>query len=184
VLRSTDGGATWKKLGSPSPLDGGAVAIAVGSHHRLFAGYLESSQIASGEGLLCSDDGGTSWHPACAALGSAANDPGPLPGSGPTSTRGKGGTSGAGPQAGAAPPPAAAGGAGGAGAAAGDSNNGDSAGAASNGALARIALDAHTSGEGGRTLPIIVAAVVAVGLALVAWVMRRRGTAPAADPPD
>jgi hypothetical protein len=180
VLRSVDGGATWKKLGSPSPLDGGAVAVAEGPDNRLFAGYLESSQVASGEGLLCSDDGGTSWHASCAALGSAANDPGPLPGSGPASSGGKGGTS-SGSQAGGASTPGTAGGSGGGSA---GSNGGGSSGGASNGALAGSTVGAHSGSQGGHTLLIIVAAVVAVGLAAAAWVMRRRGAAAVAEGPS
>lgn len=65
VLRSDDGGATWVRAGSPSPLDGGASALAVASDGRLFAGYVGGAQGTAG--LLCSAGGGA-WAPACPAV--------------------------------------------------------------------------------------------------------------------
>ncbi len=51
VYRTTDGGATWNVLGSPSPLDGGATALAVAPDGRIFAGYMQSAGMTAG--LLC-----------------------------------------------------------------------------------------------------------------------------------
>lgn len=65
VFQSTDGGATWARLGSPSPLDNGADAVAVAPNGRLFAGYLTNGAA----GLLCSGDGGASWQASCSPLG-------------------------------------------------------------------------------------------------------------------
>jgi len=62
VLRSTDGGATWSRVGVPNPLDTGASAVAVAPDGRLFAGYLGGPQGSAG--LLCSADAST-WAPAC-----------------------------------------------------------------------------------------------------------------------
>jgi len=76
VFRSDDGGTTWRKVGSPSPLDSGAVSVAVASDGRLFAGYLYTSPAGTGEGLLCSTDGGAHWSANCPADGSSRNDPG------------------------------------------------------------------------------------------------------------
>lgn len=62
VYTSVDGGATWSRLGSPSPLDTGASALAVAPDGRLFAGYVGGSDGAAG--LLCSTDG-TRWQATC-----------------------------------------------------------------------------------------------------------------------
>jgi hypothetical protein len=176
VLESSDGGATWHKLGSPSPLDGGSVAVALGSDNRIFAGYIESGQSGSGEGLLCSDDGGSSWKTSCAALGSAANDPG-LPagaGGGATTGSGSGGNGGT-----------AAGGGSGAGSTASASPGGGAAGAQDGSGAASGAGGAiggfHTislrqgSGGGAPVVLIVVLVVVAVGGAAAAtWAIRRK----------
>ena len=69
VYRSTDGGATWARLGSPSRLDGGASAVAVAPQGRLFAGYVGGPQGAAG--LLCSTDG-AHWAPLCPPVVSPA----------------------------------------------------------------------------------------------------------------
>ena len=68
IYRSTDGGATWSRLGSPSPLDTGASALAVAPDGRLFAGYLGGPQGSAG--LLCSSDG-SAWATTCPPVGSA-----------------------------------------------------------------------------------------------------------------
>jgi hypothetical protein len=87
VLRSEDGGASWSPVGSPSPLDGGATAVAVAPDGRLFGGYLSSQGTSSGGGLLCSSDGQT-WHAACSPVGTHQFIPpqgSPQPGGGQTS---------------------------------------------------------------------------------------------------
>ena len=71
VYRTGDGGATWSRVGSPSPLDGGADAVAVAPDGRLFAGYLEQAGQQASGGLLCSTNGNT-WQATCPALGQAA----------------------------------------------------------------------------------------------------------------
>jgi len=65
VYRSTDGGLTWSTVGSPSPLDNGAAAVALAPDGRLFAGYVGMH----GSGLLCSTNG-VSWQPSCPSVGS------------------------------------------------------------------------------------------------------------------
>lgn len=66
VYRTTDGGATWSSMGSPSPLDGGSMAVAVAPDGRVFAGYIGSGYAAAG--LLCSSDGQT-WQASCPSVG-------------------------------------------------------------------------------------------------------------------
>jgi len=77
VYRSTDGGATFASLGSPSALDKGATAIAVAPDGRLFAGYLD---FPGGAGLVCND--GTGWKPLCGGPADAAGGKGTGAGSG------------------------------------------------------------------------------------------------------
>ncbi|HEV3231295.1 MAG TPA: hypothetical protein VG245_03470 [Candidatus Dormibacteraeota bacterium] len=69
IYRTTDGGVTWSRIGSPSPLDKGATAVALAPDGRLFAAYLG---MGSGQGLLCSSDKGSSWHASCSKVGTAA----------------------------------------------------------------------------------------------------------------
>jgi hypothetical protein len=64
IYSSHDGGSTWGRVGSPSPLDRGAVAVAAAPDGRLFAGYLGSG----GVGLLCSMDG-AAWEARCPETG-------------------------------------------------------------------------------------------------------------------
>jgi len=67
VFATADRGTTWRALGSPGVLDGGATALAVAPGGRLFAGYVN----AHGEaGLVCSDGGGA-WQAACGAAATA-----------------------------------------------------------------------------------------------------------------
>jgi hypothetical protein len=81
VFASSDRGTTWRALGSPGVLDGGATAVAVAPGGRLFAGYVN----AHGEaGLVCSDGGGA-WQAAC---GAAATSCPALAGCGATSVTG------------------------------------------------------------------------------------------------
>jgi hypothetical protein len=85
IYRSDDGGATWRTVGSPSPLDSGSTAVVVAPDGRVFAGYIGSSSAGTHGGLLCSTDGGGSWHATCPGVGDGAR-----------SAAGGGGTSGAG----------------------------------------------------------------------------------------
>ncbi len=62
VFASQDAGATWRAVGSPGPLDGGATAVAAAPDGRLFAGYVDSQGHA---GLVCDD--GAGWQAACGA---------------------------------------------------------------------------------------------------------------------
>ncbi|HZS12995.1 MAG TPA: hypothetical protein VFC09_00215 [Candidatus Dormibacteraeota bacterium] len=66
VYRTSDGGTTWKAVGSPSPLDDGALAVAVAPDGRIFGAYLTNQGQG---GLLCSTDGQT-WRAFCPAVGS------------------------------------------------------------------------------------------------------------------
>lgn len=66
IYRTTDGGQTWAPVGSPSPLDGGSMAVATAPDGRVFAGYIGSSY--GGAGLLCSSDGQT-WRASCPSVG-------------------------------------------------------------------------------------------------------------------
>ena len=65
IYKTTDGGMTWIRVGSPSPLDRGALSVAVAPDGRVFAGYVSSY----GQGLLCSADGGAQWAATCPAVG-------------------------------------------------------------------------------------------------------------------
>jgi hypothetical protein len=110
VYRSLDGGATWSRLGSPSPLDSGASAVAVAPDGRLFAGYVGGAQ--GGAGLLCSTDG-SRWAPACPPLhmaGAARVDGVQQAGGGQAPTGCASGCGAAGPRSGIAGGDASAGG--------------------------------------------------------------------------
>jgi len=60
---SHDGGTRWSLL-SDGRFDRGATAVAAPDATRLLAGY----DSGAGAGLLCSQDGGRTWRPACAPL--------------------------------------------------------------------------------------------------------------------
>jgi hypothetical protein len=79
IFRTEDGGTTWHALAAPGPFDGGAMSVAAAPDGRMFGGYVGGTTGHSG--LLCSTDRGDTWQPSCPPLGSAANDPGPAPGS-------------------------------------------------------------------------------------------------------
>jgi photosystem II stability/assembly factor-like uncharacterized protein len=61
VYQSTDGGARWRAVGSPGPLDGGATTVAALPDGRLLAGYVDAHGDA---GLVCSADG-RRWDASC-----------------------------------------------------------------------------------------------------------------------
>ena len=67
IYRTTDGGTTWSRPDSTSPLTGGATSVAVAPDGRLFAGY--TSSVSAQSGLLCSTDQGRTWQPSCPAVG-------------------------------------------------------------------------------------------------------------------
>jgi photosystem II stability/assembly factor-like uncharacterized protein len=69
IYKSTDGGTTWNRVGSPSAFDRGASAVAMAPNGRLFAGYLSSY----GSGLLCSVDGGVTWRASCPTINGGSN---------------------------------------------------------------------------------------------------------------
>lgn len=58
-FRSTDGGVSWTSTASSTPLSKGAFDVI-----RLANGSILAAP-AFASGLLCSTDGGASWHPAC-----------------------------------------------------------------------------------------------------------------------
>jgi hypothetical protein len=51
IYKTTDGGASWERIGSPSLLDEGATAVGAAPGGRLFAGFLTKGALS---GLLCS----------------------------------------------------------------------------------------------------------------------------------
>jgi len=154
IYKTTDGGVTWSKRGSPSPLDHGATAVALAPDGRLFAGYLNSA----GKGLLCSVDGGETWHASCPTSAHNARNGGASGGSMPcaqASCSSSGGGSGSGGQAGSN---AGGGGAGG-------------QGGATLGSAAQ--RNASLSSSSSRTTLLIVAGTIALLLACAAVVRRR-----------
>ena len=169
LLKSSDGGITWHKLGSPSPLDGGSVAVAVASNGRLFAAYLESSQAASGQGLLCSADGGSTWNVACPALGSEANDPGaPKTAGGQRTPAANGSSGGSGGQGRSGSTPGA-----GTGTQPGGSTGGGTGTGAPGALPAGVRPGTHSSGgvSGGLIAGLVV---LAAALGGGGWMLRRR----------
>jgi photosystem II stability/assembly factor-like uncharacterized protein len=69
VFRSTDGGTTWTRLGIGTHLADYTTSLAIAPDGRLFAAYayFQSSPVQAG--LLCSADGGNSWHTYCPHVG-------------------------------------------------------------------------------------------------------------------
>jgi hypothetical protein len=158
VYQTTDGGASWHALGSPSPLDGGVFSVAVAPDGRLFAGYTgEQNNTASG-GLLCSQDGGQSWQAACSPVSG-----GPAT---PVSSAAAGQCTGNScPHA--TPAPASPAHATPSGAAAG--------GSGSNGGGTAVGASASASGGGGGggvSIALVIIAIVVVVLALAALYLR------------
>jgi hypothetical protein len=72
VYETDDAGATWHPLGSPGPLDGGVMSVAVAPDGRLFAGYVSSGPGGANAGLLCSEDAGHTWRASCSSVGAGA----------------------------------------------------------------------------------------------------------------
>jgi hypothetical protein len=80
VYVSPDGGATWRAVGSPGPLDGGATSVMSLPDGRLLAGYVNAHGDA---GLVCSADD-VHWAATCSAAtascttacGTASTSPG------------------------------------------------------------------------------------------------------------
>lgn len=169
IYRSTDGGATWSSVGSPSPLDSGADSVAVAPDGRLFAGYLEQSGQQASAGLLCSTNG-TSWQATCPAVGG----PGGSASSGAHPTGSAASCSGSGCGSGSSSPAASQGGAGATPAA----GSGTQVGAGS--ASGATALGAPVAGGSGGMNGGLVALAAIGGLAVVvvtAIVLRRRAAA-------
>jgi len=103
VYRTTDAGVTWQKMGSPGPVDGGVISVAVAPDGRLFAGYLTGFAGQSGtqrphNGLVCSADGGSTWRASCPGVGIHASDAhnGGAQGAGGNGANGQGGCAGKG----------------------------------------------------------------------------------------
>jgi photosystem II stability/assembly factor-like uncharacterized protein len=69
VYKTDDGGSHWTALATTGPFAGGSQAIAIAPDGRLFASYTDHS---NNSGLLCSADGGASWHAACPPVGNRA----------------------------------------------------------------------------------------------------------------
>lgn len=167
VYQTTDGGATWHALGSPSPLDEGVFSVAVAPDGRLFAGYTGEANNAADGGLLCSQDGGATWRPACSPVGSAPAASAGSSGTAPCSagcTSSQATATATGP---ASPVPGAA--------APGGAANSDAGGQAA-------AIATTTTGGAGVPIAVVVIAVVALILALVGLYvrgyLRRRAAAP------
>ena len=155
VYRTTDGGLTWAQVGSGSPLDNGASGVAVASDGRLFAGYLPGlgSPYA---GLLCSNDGGSTWKASCPAVGSKGRASGQQSCTGSACASTGGSSGGASPQA---------------------SGNGSSGGGKSGGGQAIGTGRTGVLGSVSSRWPIVLAvAAVLIALlgALIFFVMRRR----------
>ena len=67
VWKTTDAGHTWSPLFEQGPASIGAIAIAASDPRILYVGTGQIStryDIAAGEGMFRSDDGGVSWHAA------------------------------------------------------------------------------------------------------------------------
>lgn len=71
IYRSDNAGLSWSRVGSPSPLDEGATAVAIAPDGRLFAGYVNPTSGTAG--LLCSTDQGNSWQATCPPVGAGAS---------------------------------------------------------------------------------------------------------------
>ena len=167
VFETNDGGTTWRALGSPSPLDGGVFSVAVAPDGRLFAGYTGESQNNASAGLLCSQDGGASWHATCSPVGaSAASTTGA--GGAQCATACSGGSQGSAVTAGATPATASPGSVSG-----------------SNGASANGVVASSPGGAGGSAMLLgVVTGVVVIGL-LAGLYLRgylRRRAAPTRPP--
>jgi len=83
VYRTLDGGKSWSPLITTGAFSGGSQAVASAPDGRLFASYFTGTPNVGGSnyaGLLCSTDGGASWHPSCPPdgdhRGEAANQAG------------------------------------------------------------------------------------------------------------
>jgi hypothetical protein len=170
IYRSEDGGTTWSRLGSPSPLDTGATVVAVAPDGRLFGGYIAPSSQSAG--LLCSTDG-TTWTASCPATRTDAQSGGSASSHGASNPGGQTGaqsTPGAGTSGGGATP-GAAGGVG----SAGNGSGGQAPAAASTG-----------GGAGGSPLKYVALALalVFVGAAVASQLLRRRRQDPTEAPPQ
>src|SRR5437867_675010 len=67
VWKTTDAGHTWSPLFEQGPASIGAIAIATSDPRTIYVGTGQIStryDIAAGEGMFRSDDGGVSWHAA------------------------------------------------------------------------------------------------------------------------
>jgi hypothetical protein len=156
LYSSTDGGTTWKGVGSPGPFDRGATAVAVAPDGRVFAG----AGPTVGGGLLCSPDG-TTWMGYCP--GSSQNT---------SATSSSSGQQHAGGCTGSACPTGAA-------STVSGSSTVDSASSSSQGDpnTGLISGPGHNpSGGGGSALRVVlgvIAAILAAG-SVVSFVVRRR----------
>lgn len=65
VFASSDRGVTWRAVGRPGVLDGGATAVAAAPGGRLFAGYVDGRGEA---GMVCRD-GERRWQATCGVAG-------------------------------------------------------------------------------------------------------------------
>ena len=160
VYRSGDGGTTWKKVGSPGPMDHGATSVAATSDGRLFAGYMD--QLGGGRaGLLCWD--GVAWSAVCGVHGGT----GPNAHATAASAGGSNTTACAGcpPGGGAAPSSAAGGGIG-----SSNQRGGD------NGGSGLLAAGSKQPAHSSPVLPIALSllGVLLVGSLLARLVERRR----------
>lgn len=160
VYRTADGGSTWKIVGSSSPLDDGALGVAVAPDGRVFASYLTDKGQG---GLLCSTDG-LSWRAFCPATRTTSARQ--ATGQSPAACSGAQGCGSGGGGNGAAQSTAAAGGA-----------AGDDGSAGTGMAPSPAAATQSSRSGGGHPWPLWlgVAAVLAILAALSASLRRRRG---------